>query len=103
MAPCFEGNVQPRKQAWVGFLLMPHLVTDNHAWAPQGHISIEGVHRRDGGVLASLTMPTCMQAYVRDRVFLEVRCDTRGASRGCGCIDVYYCRQAQGSRCPAAA
>jgi hypothetical protein len=41
MAPCFEGDVQLRKQALVGFLLMPHLVTNNHVWAPQGRIQYQ--------------------------------------------------------------
>ena len=68
MAPRFEGHVHLRSYAsLVGFLLMPHLVTNNHAWAPQVDISVGGVHRRVGGVLASLNswhadMYACIRA-----------------------------------------
>jgi hypothetical protein len=68
---------------------MPHLVTNNHAWAPQGNISVGGVHRRVGGVLASLNRwHTDMVSWKAVAI--------RGGLAGdvvCGCIDVYYCRQ----------
>jgi len=68
MAPRFEGHVRLCSYASLaGFLSMPHLVIDNHIWAPQGNISVEGVHRRVDGVLASLNrwhadMYACIRA-----------------------------------------
>jgi hypothetical protein len=66
MAPCFEGDVQLRKQALVGFLLMPHLVTNNHVWAPQGRIQYQR-RPQTGGRSIGVAYHADMYAGIRAR------------------------------------
>jgi hypothetical protein len=82
MAPRFEGHVHLRSYAsLVGFLLMPHLVTNNHARRHRSTSVSEASTDGWAEYWPRLTggMPTCMHAYVRDHRFLEGGCDTRGA------------------------